>query len=111
MIDFKCPYCGADQEVNHDDGAGYDENRLHEQECSDCEKTYVFDTAISFTYTPKKADCLNGAEHRLKFRKSWPHEYSKMCCQDCDYKRQATETELSTNDTQSAIAKAEGGAV
>jgi hypothetical protein len=102
MSDLECPYCGADQKVNHDDGAGYDENRRHEQECRDCGKTYVFDTAISFTYTPHKADCLNGTEHRLKFRKSWPHQYSRMVCQDCDFERQATETELSTHAAPAA---------
>lgn len=49
----------------------------------------------SVDYTPHKADCLNGAEHILKFRKSWPHTHSRMCCQDCDYERPATESELS----------------
>jgi hypothetical protein len=93
--DLQCPYCGADQEVNHDDGAGYDENKLHEQDCRECGKTYVFETLISVDYTPHKADCLNGAEHILKFRKSWPHTHSRMCCQDCDYERPATESELS----------------
>ena len=24
--DVECPYCGAEQEINHDDGYGYDEN-------------------------------------------------------------------------------------
>lgn len=94
MSDLQCPYCQAEQEVNHDDGRGYDESSRHEQRCSECGKTYVFTTYISFDYEPSKADCLNGAEHRLKFRKSWPHKYSRMCCEDCDFERKATEDEL-----------------
>lgn len=102
MSDLQCPYCGADEEVNHDDGHGYDESRRHEQECGVCGKTYVFKTCISYDYTPSKADCLNGAPHRLKFRKSWPFKYSRMCCEDCDYERRATADEL--------LANLEGGA-
>lgn len=29
MSDLQCPYCEADQEVNHDDGMGYDESLRH----------------------------------------------------------------------------------
>ena len=29
MSDMQCPYCGADQEVCHDDGAGYSEDERH----------------------------------------------------------------------------------
>ena len=97
MSDLQCPYCEADQEVCHDDGAGYDEGRLHEQSCRACGKIYVFETTISFSYEPKQADCLNGAEHKLAFRRSWPHEYSRMCCKDCDHERPATDAELIAN--------------
>lgn len=34
MGDMQCPYCGADQEVCHDDGAGYSEDTRHEHTCS-----------------------------------------------------------------------------
>ena len=30
------------QDINHDDGYGYEEDVTHEQECSNCEKTFVF---------------------------------------------------------------------
>jgi hypothetical protein len=33
MSDVKCPYCGTEQEINHDDGYGYDEGKYYEQEC------------------------------------------------------------------------------
>jgi hypothetical protein len=107
MSDLKCPYCKAEQDVNHDDGRGYEESRRHEKECIECGKTFVFTTHISFDYTPEKADCLNGSEHRLNFRKSWPHQYSRMCCQDCDYSRMATPDELQRGLARAAIKKVE----
>lgn len=81
--DMECPYCGASQEVNHDDGAVYSEDEAHQHQCSKCDKYFVFSTAISFNYYPAKADCLNGAEHNYKFRKCYPHAASKMVCDDC----------------------------
>jgi len=98
MSDMQCPYCDADQEVCHDDGHGYEEDKKHEHTCSACGKTFVFTTAISFYYKPEQADCLNGADHRLKFRKSWPLSGSRMCCQGCDYERPATDEELAQNE-------------
>ena len=66
MKDVECPYCGADVNINQDDGAGYDESETHQQECHACDKTFVFTTAISFDYRVNKADCLNGGEHQFK---------------------------------------------
>ncbi len=96
MSDMQCPYCEADQEVCHDDGQGYAEGVRHEHECSKCEKTFVFETYISLDYKPSKADCLNGAEHELVFRNSYPKEYSRMCCKHCDYEKKATPEEIAT---------------
>jgi len=93
MSDMQCPYCGADQEVCHDDGHGYAEDALHVHECTACYKNFVFRTRISFDYTPSKADCLNDAEHELVFRKSWPEEYSRMGCKHCGFERLATREE------------------
>ena len=91
---MQCPYCGADQEVCHDYGHGYAEGVRHEHTCSECEKTFVFETYISFDYEPSKADCLNGAAHDLVFRKSWPKELSRMGCKYCDHERKATPEEI-----------------
>ena len=44
MNDIECPYCGHEQEVNHDDGYGYKEDELHEQQCCECGKYFVFTT-------------------------------------------------------------------
>ena len=88
MSDLQCPYCDAGLEVNHDDGFGYEEHRHHEMECSECEKNFVFTTAISFTYSPEKADCLNGSSHRFtEWREVWSSSDLKLQdrrCKDCD---------------------------
>jgi len=88
--DVECPYCGKDQEINHDDGFGYEEGVSHEQECGNCEKAFVFQTSISFYYESYKADCLNGSPHKWgKPRKLWFDEEVKKelwsrRCDDCD---------------------------
>lgn len=60
MSDVQCPYCKTEQEINHDDGYGYEEDGEHEQECYECEKTFEFTTAIYFSYN---VYCQGG--HRL----------------------------------------------
>jgi len=92
--DVKCPYCGAPQEICHDDGYGYEEGKTHNQECSDCEKTFVFTTEINFYYEAAKADCLNGGEHKYKATRTYPVEYTKMECVDCGHRRKPTEKEM-----------------
>jgi len=94
MNDIKCPYCGCYQEVNHDDGQGYEEDVAHEHWCSDCEKNFVFFTSIMFYYDPRKADCLNGSNHRLEKSRTYPARYTKMRCRDCDFSRNPTEEEM-----------------
>lgn len=94
MDDMECPYCEAPQDVNHDDGAGYAEDERHEHECSECNKTFVFTTSISYYYEPEKADCLNGGQHVLSMSATSPIEYSQMQCQDCDFKRKPTDDEF-----------------
>jgi hypothetical protein len=93
MSNIQCPYCGADQEVCHDDGQGYAEDVKHEQQCSECDKYFVFETTILLYYEPSKADCLNDAEHELEFRRSWPFDRSRMGCKHCAFERPATPEE------------------
>lgn len=50
MSDVKCPYCEHEQEINHDDGYGYEDGEDYEQECVSCEKTFDFTTCVSFDY-------------------------------------------------------------
>lgn len=96
MSDMQCPYCGADQDVCHDDGAGYSEDQRHEHTCRECEKTFVFTTCIALYYTPHKADCLNDQPHALQISATHPRKFSKMRCQHCDYERSPTPEEFAT---------------
>jgi len=86
MKDLECPYCGHEQDVCHDDGAGYEEDRAHEMECAKCEKNFVFFTQISFNYHARAADCLNGAKHNFpEWRSVWSGSPWQMRrCRDCD---------------------------
>lgn len=91
--DVKCPYCEKLQEINHDDGYGYEEDELHQQECSDCDKSFTYTTGIIYIYKAFKADCLNGAEHEYKQTCTFPVECTRMRCQNCAEERQPTEDE------------------
>lgn len=82
----ECPYCNKEQEVNHDDGYGYAEDVRFEQECSSCDRIFVFTTSVSFSHEAWTAPCLNGEEHDLRPRR-WPnaHYPDEVRCEDCDY--------------------------
>ena len=66
MSDVECPYCGLGQDINHDDGYGYEEDETHQQQCPRCKKTFTYKTCISTSYQVEKADCLNGFAHLWK---------------------------------------------
>ena len=84
MSDIECPYCGAAEEICHEDGYGYEEDRMHEQECGHCGKTFVFTTCISFDYDVSCADCLNGGEHTWESVCHVPKLYPDWKrCRDC----------------------------
>ena len=93
MKDVSCPYCEEAQDINHDDGQGYDENTTHQQWCSSCRKYFVFTTSISYYYEVAKADCLNGSPHKFKPTSTYPKEYTRMRCVDCDEERAMTKEE------------------
>lgn len=94
MSDINCPYCNAEQEINHDDGYGYEEGISHEQQCDDCEKTFTYTTSVVFYYGAYKADCLNDGNHLFKVRKTWPIEFTEMKCSTCEKTRKLTEEEM-----------------
>jgi endogenous inhibitor of DNA gyrase (YacG/DUF329 family) len=83
MHDVKCPYCGTDQEINHDDGYGYEEDELHNQECHECGKTFVFTTSIHIDHEAQKADCLNGGEHKWELTLTFPPKFARGRCSQC----------------------------
>jgi len=88
MKDVKCPYCDADQEICHDDDYGYKEGVLHQQDCSVCEKTFTYNTEISFYYEAHKADCLNGGEHIWKETNTIPKCFRRLKCKNCDEEKE-----------------------
>lgn len=73
--DVECPYCGEWQEINHDDGMGYEENIDHQQECSDCGKIFIFTTGVIYTYDASPAPCLNEGEHNWEKMHGAPKAY------------------------------------
>lgn len=85
MKDCECPYCNADVEITNDDG--FHEDRIYEQECPKCEKTFVFTASYSIHYSAYRADCLNGGEHRYKETCAYPKEYRKLRCEDCGHEK------------------------
>ena len=93
MYDLECPYCGKEQNVDHDDGNGYSEDEIHQQKCIECKKTFVFTTGIIYVYSPEKADCLNGGMHKWKSSSTFPKEASRMFCEYCGEERQPTKAE------------------
>ena len=50
MSDITCPKCGEENEINHDDGYGYEEEQLHEQHCDSCHYEFKFTTSMVFYY-------------------------------------------------------------
>lgn len=93
MKDINCPYCDHPQEINHDDGYGYSEERIHQQQCGKCDKYFTFTTSIMYHYEVDKADCLNGGEHEYYPTHTFPKEYTKMRCSMCEDERYLTEDE------------------
>lgn len=85
MSDVNCPYCNHKIEINHDDGYGYKEYKIHNQECSNCGKTFVYKTLVIYHYEVGEAPCLNGGEHKLKDIYGVPKEFfvGKKICECC----------------------------
>lgn len=79
MKEITCPYCDYDFDLNHDDGAYYEEYRRRECVCPKCEKTFMVESSISWTFTAEKADCLNGGSHKWEDRLS-----GRKRCALCD---------------------------
>lgn len=83
MSDLDCPYCGAEIDICNDDGHGLNEDQIYQEQCPECEKHFVFTSYITISYTPEKAGCLNGSEHKWKEKQTYPREYTRLCCEDC----------------------------
>lgn len=95
MKDVSCPYCGHDQDINHDDGYGYSEDQTYKQNCEVCDMVFVFNTSIIYSYEVEKADCLNELKpHEFKPTHSFPKIYTEMECAICGERRKPTEDEF-----------------
>ena len=79
MSDVKCPYCCTDQEINHDDGYGYEESDLHEQDCVSRDKEFRFTTSIYYHYD---VYCQDGDHDMEPMGDSWPGMFE---CSKCDH--------------------------
>lgn len=79
MSDVKCPYCGHEQEINHDDGYGYEDGESYEQDCVSCEREFKFTTTITFSYS---VFCKEGDHELEPLGDKWPGMYE---CSKCDY--------------------------
>lgn len=72
--DVECPYCGEGQEINHDDGYGYEEGEIFQQHCHGCCKTFAFTTCISFcheaamAFNRHKSDMIDKYSFKNKHR-------------------------------------------
>ena len=78
-----CPYCGTEIEISHDDGFGYEEDELHQYQCHECEKYFVFTTCISISHDLIKADCLNDEKHDYQETKTYPRRFTRLRCKTC----------------------------
>jgi hypothetical protein len=78
-----CPYCDAEVEINHDDGYGYEEGDIHQQECGNCGKNFIYLTTIRINHELHQADCLNGAEHNYNKTHTIPEKFSRVVCKYC----------------------------
>lgn len=95
MKDIDCPYCGKQQDINHDDGYGYEEDRVFEQTCSGCDKTFSFVTSIIYHYEAFKAPCLNGeGDHEFSYYIAYPREFSSKVYVHCEHTERITESEI-----------------
>lgn len=100
MSEVNCPYCDNEVTICRDDGDGLEEDVRHEQMCEHCEKNFVFTTQISVSHQAYAADCLNGSPHNWTKSVTYPIEFTRWMCSDCD-----AEKALTKNDTPSVVSE------
>ena len=93
MNDTNCPYCDAEIDIDHDDGYGFQEDEVYQQECQDCNQVFTYQTSVIYHYSTEKASCLNGGEHDYKPTITHPSIFTEMRCSMCDDTRPLTEGE------------------
>ena len=86
MSNVECPYCQKEQEINHNDGYGYEEGVEHEQTCISCNKKFKFSTEMSFDYS---VSCQENDHQMEPFGNRWPDMFR---CENCDFYEKRTIT-------------------
>jgi hypothetical protein len=79
--DIDCPYCGEGNEIDHDDGYGWEEGERYEQDCSFCDKVFEYETVVTYMYYPY---CKG--EHKLD--EGSPSKYGNeyiYACSRCEH--------------------------
>ena len=79
MSDVICPYCKAEQEINHADGYGLEEGKRYKQECAECGKTFIYHTLITFDHP---VYCQDGDHKMEPFGGEWTGMDE---CINCDF--------------------------
>lgn len=82
MDSLECPYCEDDVRPLEDISPGV----LHEIECSECGKNFVYSIEYIPQFTASQAPCLNGADHDFQPIAGVPEEYfiNKRRCSFCE---------------------------
>ena len=93
MKDVKCPYCGGEQDIDHEDGYGYEEDTLHQQECVHCNMYFTYATMMHFSYEVYKASCLNDGVCEFEPTITYPKFATRMRCRICEAEREPTKEE------------------
>ncbi len=85
MKDLTCPYCGHEREACDI----HEPERLHEVECSKCEKNFGVEVEYWPSYTMLKLPCANGEPHKWVKIVGVPdwHFVDKYHCEYCGEKR------------------------
>lgn len=105
MNSEKCPYCEKENKINHDDGYGYEEDVVHQQQCGHCDKYFTYTTSISYYYDVSKADCLNGSEHKWVVNTGCSPGYLSNfhTCEECAEREQIDKTKKYNSKTDTWV--------
>ena len=92
MNDLQCPYCDEEIEITNE---GYEQDEQVEMDCPYCERSYIMTVQYDVSYTPYKADCLNGEPHDWKEIHGSPREYfiNKRRCSICSREKEVKNNE------------------
>ncbi len=91
MYEIECPYCRWAQEI---DTENREDGDMVEQECNNCDKSFITSMQLSVDYKVYKADCLNTGEHLWSPTHALPAEAIRMRCIGCGATRNLTPEEL-----------------